>query len=126
MIPVGVPMTPAELRTAHDAIGVSTEFIAAAIGCHVNMIWRYESPKRGQAVPDKVAEVVRDLVTEFDAAADRLVELAKASEDGALPRFAEIEDFYAAIPSMDGWGERTQGLLVAEAQRRHLTAIEYR
>ena len=118
-------MTPAELRTAHDALGVSTELIAARVDCHVNMIWRYESPARTAPIPEHVADAMRDLLTDFDLAAERLAIEVRASESGVIPRYADLAAFYAAVPSMDGWGERSQGLLVSEVQRRIQATVDY-
>lgn len=118
-------MSPAELRTAHDALGVSTELIAERIGCHVNMIWRYEHPDRQRPVPLKVEEAVRDMLNDFDVAAERIAAEVEVRGEGFVPRYTSAAVFDQAVPELAGWGERSQGLLVAEVQRRLQLPVEY-
>lgn len=118
-------MTPGELRTAHDALGVSAEFIAAKVGCHVNMIWRYEAPQRAGDVPDHVAEAVRDMLNDFECAAERIAAEVEASEDGAIPRMWTEEDRDEHAPEIAGYGPAAYGLLIAEVQRRTVRPVEF-
>lgn len=110
-------MNAAELRTAHDALGVSTEFLAERIGCSSQMVWRYESPKRAADIPERVAEVVRDLLNDQECAIERITEEVMR-DGGDIPRYTELAAFYDAVPEMDGWGANAQGLLIVEVQRR--------
>ncbi len=110
-------MTPAELRTAHDALGVSTEFLADRLGISSQQVWRYEHPGRTADVPDRVAEVIRDLLNDQDVAAERITE-ELAQSDEPIPRYVSMDDFDMAVPEMAGWGPNAQGLLIAEVQRR--------
>jgi transcriptional regulator with XRE-family HTH domain len=121
-------MSPAELRTAHDSLGVSAKFLADRIGCHVNMVWRWESPERTSEVPSYAEDVVRDLLNDFDLAAEELANEVRRSESGAIPRYSTLEAFEAAIPALAGWGVFTIGQLTAEVARRlpATTRIEYR
>lgn len=118
-------MTPAEFRTYHDALGVSADFVASEIGVHINMIGRYESPTRRLPVPDQAADVMRHLVTSWDAAADRLAAQCRRPGVDVIPRHVELETFYERVPELRGWGVVAQGLLLAEVQRRVQLGIEY-
>lgn len=108
-------MTPAELRTAHDALGLTADFLAERAGLHVNMIWRYEHTSRKGDVPVDVAITVRALSVEMDAAADRLAD--ELAEEEELPRYVAAEDYWMAVPELDGWPRESQGILLAEVQR---------
>lgn len=110
-------MSPAELRTAHDALGVSTDFLAERLGISTQQVWRYESPKRTADVPERVAEVVRDLLNDQECAVERLA-AELAGTDDPIPRYVLMEDFDMAVPEMAGWGASAQGLLIVEVQRR--------
>lgn len=109
-------MTPAELRTAHDALGVSTDFLADRLGISAQQVWRYESPKRKADIPERVAEVIRDLLNDQECAIERIAsELAESDEP--IPRYVSMDDFDMAVPEMAGWGPNAQGLLIVEVQR---------
>lgn len=118
-------MSPGELRTAHDSLGVSAEFIAAKVGCHVNMIWRYETPRRVADVPDNVAEVVRDMLNDFDCAAERIATEVELDPDGSIPRMVTQEDRDEHAPEIKGYGPTSYGLLIAEVQRRTVRPVEF-
>ena len=109
-------MTPAELRTAHDSLGISTELLAERAGYSVQMIWRYESPSRTEPVPERVEEAVRDMLNDFTVATERIA--AEVIESGeAIPRYTSTEAADAAVPELAGWGARSHGLLVAAVLR---------
>ena len=110
-------MSPADLRTAHDALGVSTDFLADRLGISAQQVWRYENPKREADVPERVAEVVRDLLNDFDCAVERIAEDVAASDD-AIPRYVSMDDFDMAVPEMRGWGPSSQGQLIVAVQAR--------
>ena len=118
-------MTPPDLRTAHDALGVSAETIAAIVGCHVNMIWRYESPSRTADVPDHVADAVRDMLNDFECAAERIAAEVAESEDGTIPRATTAQGRDDHAPEIAGWGAAAYGLLIAEVQRRTVRPVEF-
>lgn len=118
-------MSPAELRTAHDSLGVSAEFIAARVGCHVNMIWRYENPNRKADVPDHVADAVRDMLNDFECAAERIAAEVEDDADGSIPRMVTEEDREEHAPEVKGYGLATYGLLIAEVQRRTVRPVEF-
>jgi transcriptional regulator with XRE-family HTH domain len=110
-------VTPAELRTAHDALGVSTEFLAERLGISSQQVWRYENPKRTADIPERVAEVVRDLLNDQECAVERITSELAASDD-PIPRYVSMDDFDMAVPELRGWGPNAQGLLIVEVQRR--------
>lgn len=118
-------MTPAEFKTAHEALGVSTAFLADRIGVSSGRIWEYESPNRRKPVPDHAAEIMRELVNTFDTAAERLAAEVKLGGSEFVPRYADLERFEAAVPELAGWGALTQGLLVAQVQRDLRVPVEY-
>lgn len=112
-------MTPAELKTTHDALGLSAEFIAARAGVHVNNVWRAESPSRTTDVPASIAETMRDLANDYALAHSRLWE--ELAHEDELPRYADAEDFWMAVPELRGWPRESQGILlssVADAMER--------
>lgn len=117
-------MTPAEFKTAHDALGLSGEFIAGRIGVHPNMVGRYEHPDRKGEVLEGPTRVMRELLAAWESSVDTLAAQAKAR--GHIVRRIEIEEFYRDAPEMYGWGATAQGLVLAEVQRRLQLSIEYR
>lgn len=118
-------MTPAEFKTAHESLGLSTAFIAERCGVVVGRIWAYEHPERKTDVPDHAAEVMRGLLVDFDASADTLEEAVRVTAEGFIPRHVKLSEFEEMLPAMTGWGTLSQGLLLAEVQRRLRTSIEY-
>lgn len=116
-------MNPAELKTHHQALGVSTEFLAERIGCHVNLIWRWEHPSRTIPIAPHAEAAVRQLLNDREAALERLT--VELRDWGSLPRYADLADFDAAVPEMAGWGDAAQGLMLAELQARLQAPIEY-
>lgn len=115
-------MTPAELRTAHDSLGVSSPFLAKRAGVHVNMLWRYESPERTTSVSAAVEDAVRDMLNDREAAVERIVQEAEGW--AYLPRFADDAAADREVPELAGWGATAHGLLYAEVQAR--TGLEIR
>jgi transcriptional regulator with XRE-family HTH domain len=118
-------VNPAEFKTAHESLGLSTAFIAERCGVVVGRIWAYERPDRAADVPEHAAEVMRDLLNDFHASADRLEQVVKASPEGSIPRHVKLAEFEEMLPALTGWGTLSQGLLLAEVQRRLQTSIEY-
>lgn len=117
-------MTPAEFKTAHECLGLSTEFIANRVGVTVGRIWAYEHPSRTADVPEKAAQVMLDLLNDFDAAADRL-EAEYREEGEEILRHSDLAKFHAAVPELQGWPALSQGLLLAEVQRRTRLPIAF-
>lgn len=109
-------MTPAELRTTHDALGCPASVIADRAGVHVNNVGRYEHQDRRREVPEATQEAVRALREDFENAVRDL--LAVAWEVGYIPRHRDLVEFYEVCPTVRDWGRTTQGLVCAEAQRR--------
>lgn len=110
-------MTPAEFKTSHECLGLSTEFIASKVGVTVGRIWAYEHPSRTADVPDRAAEAMRDLLNDFECAAERLA--SDYREQGeVIQRKVNLQEFYADVPELDGWPALSQGMLLAEVQRR--------
>lgn len=119
-------MTPAEFKTAHESLGLSTAFIAERCGVVVGRIWAYEHPERTAPVPEHAAAVMRDLLVDFDASAEQLHGIVVSGEYEVIPRHVNLSAFETMLPAMTGWGTLSQGLLLAEVQRRLLqTSIEY-
>jgi hypothetical protein len=112
-------MTPAELKTTMEAIGVNRSQVYEAAGIVMQHIYVLTSPKRTLDVPGYVADVVRDLERRFDAAADRLAtDHLSSPEAEALHWHTTAEGFRDAVPELDGWPLSAQGLLLAEVRRR--------
>lgn len=106
-------MTPAELRTAHDALGCPAAVIAERAGVHVNNVGRYEHMSRKRDVPEATAQAIATLQEDFGAA---VVLLADAADElGFVPRHRDLEEFYEMCPTVRGWGRTTQGLVCAMA-----------
>lgn len=118
-------MTPAEYKTAHEALGLTAAYIAQRCGVSVGRIWAYEHHTRTAPVPDHAAEVMRDLGRDADDAIDALILRIEASGAEVIERHVDLERFYALHPSLTGWGNLGQGLLLAEVQRRLQLPIEY-
>jgi len=118
-------MSPGELRTARDSLGVSAEFVAARVGFHVNNVWKYENPRREADVPDRLAEVVRDMLNDFECAAERIAAEVENDQDGSIPRMVTEEDRHEHAPEIRGWGPNSYGLLIAEVQRRTVRPVEF-
>ena len=116
-------MTPADYKTAHEALGLTTAFLAERTGVVVGRIWAYEHHDRTRMVPPPASKVMRELMACWDAAADRLAREARPGE--FIPRQTTPEAFYAAVPELDGWPMEAQGPLLAEVQRRVQLPIEY-
>lgn len=111
-------MTPAEFKTAHEALGLSAEFLSDRLGIHVNRIWAYEHHERRAPVPDHAAEAMRDLLNDFECAVERIASESEGPEVESLPRYVKLERFHAAVPELAGWPLLSQSLLLAEVQRR--------
>lgn len=119
-------MTPAELRTAWDALGVSAQFVAERAGVGVSLVWRHAAVDRGELpVTDRIGDAVRDMLNDWDAAADRLTTELRDTDADSISRHVELDAFYAYAPELRGWGVKAQGLLLAEIQRRLQLPIEY-
>lgn len=118
-------MSPAELRTARDSLGISAEFLAERIGVHINSVWRYEHPNRQADIPEHAAEVVRDMLNDFDCAAERVAAEVEADPDGSIPRMVTTEDQEEHTPELKAWGPNAYGHLIAEVQRRTVRPVEY-
>lgn len=118
-------MSPAEMKTLHEGLGVSTAFLADRIGISQGRVWEYESPTRAIPVPEHAAEVVWGLAEDFRAAAARLAAEVKLGGSRAVPRYVALEDFEEQFPALTGWGALTQGLLVAEVHRTTGAPVEY-
>lgn len=111
-------MRPATFKTARESMGLTGAFVAERIGVTVGRIWSYESPDRTLDVPAHAAEVMTNLLLDFEMAADFLAEGASAPEAESITRHTDVEAFYRAVPALDGWGEISQALLLAEVLRR--------
>lgn len=118
-------MTPAELKTAHEGLGLSTEYIARRIGVTVGRVWAYEHPSRTAAIPDHAAEVMRDLLNDREAAVATITEHLRGEHAEVIQRHASLAAFYAEHPDLNGWGGLAHGLILAEVQRRLQLPIEY-
>lgn len=118
-------MTPAEFKTAHEALGVSTAFLAERIGVSSGMVWKYESTARTAEVPDHAEDVMRGLLNDWEAASDRLTAEVRDAEDGVIVRSVDLGEFYMRVPELRGWGALAQGLLLADVQRRCQAPIEF-
>lgn len=116
-------MNPAEFKTGHESLGVSTDFLTKRVGVNATTIWKYERTDRGLPVPEHAAEVMRGLLDDFESAVERTS--AEAVERGWILRHVPVEAFYEAVPELAGWGPLAQGLLLAEVQRRVSLPIEY-
>lgn len=120
-------MNGAELKTAHEALGVTTQFLADRIGVHISVIWKWESPTHRLTPNERAEEVLNELLADFELAADELAQYAEQPEVESIPRYLNLTEFYDASPALRDWGQLSQGLLLAEVQRRVPgVRIEYR
>lgn len=118
-------MRPAEFKTAHELLGVSTKFLAGRCGVVSTRIWAYEATDRVPDVPEHASEAMRDLLNDRECAVVKLIEHLYDTEADAIPRHTDLEEFYSVVPEMRGWGALAHGLLLAEVQRRVQLPIEW-
>lgn len=115
-------LSSAELKVAHESLGVSTAFLAERTGKSSRMIWHYE--RRGGVVPDDVARVVIDLVNTRDETVESIISWLVAYDADVIER-TSLEQFEHDRPAMAGWGEQAYGLVLAEVQRRLRLPIDW-
>lgn len=118
-------MTPAEFKTAHEALGLTTEYIAKRIGVSVGRVWAYEHPARTAPVPEHAAEVMRDLVIDAERAVESVILRMQGSGTDVIERHIDPAQFFGHHPGLTGWGGLAQGLILAEVQRRVQLPIEF-
>lgn len=111
-------MSPAEFKTAREALGMSAEEVAARMGVTRKTIYGLESPARTLPVPERHVEFLRGLQKEFDAAVRR-----GARKGGAVLRYADEEAFQKAYRT--GLPFSTQGAILAEVARATGAQITY-
>ena len=113
-------LTPAELKTWREALGLSTEWLAQRTGVSVRTVQHWESPKG--SVPDDVSELMNDILWFCKEMAD--LELKRASN--VLLRFKTNEEFHKNIPSFDFLTYKAHAaiLFLAQMQNPDLV-IEY-
>jgi hypothetical protein len=112
-------MTPAELKTKMEALGVHRSQVYERAGIVMQHIYVLSSPKRTLDVPEYVAAVVLELEQDAEAAADRLAtEYLSDPEAEVLPRYTSLADFHRHVPELDGWPLDSQGPLLTEVCRR--------
>lgn len=121
--PAAARLSPAEYKTLHEALGVSTRLLAERTGVGSGRIWAYESTTRSIPVPDHAAAVILQMRAEFDEVAARMASMSTRS--GVIERLVNSDEFEERYPSMAGWGPLSQGLVVAAAQQLAQTGIEY-
>lgn len=113
------PMTAAEAKTALDALGITHDMLAQAAGISPARLYALVHPNRTLPVPDGLAAAVREHQVAFDTAADRMAtEYLSDPEAEALERHTAVDEFWEAVPELRGWPFQSQGLLLAEVQRR--------
>lgn len=116
-------MSPAEFKTAHESLGVSTAFLAERIGVSSGRIWAYEATDRTLPVPDHAAAIMRQLVREFEEVAAGIARDGKLA--GLIERQADLAAFESTWPTMAGWGPLAQGLAIARAADLAQLPVEY-
>jgi len=100
-----IHMTPAELRTIRQGLGLTPRHIASRAGTHFNVVWRAESPATERPVSEKIATALTELAAEFDS--EVAVAANDAIERGRIYRPATPEAFYATHPALSAWPERS-------------------
>lgn len=118
-------MTPAELKTAHESLGMSTANLAERMGVSSGRVWVYEAATRTLDVPEHAAAVVLDLLNDREATAEYLADVIADSELGYIPRHRDLAEFERWAPAMRGWGVLAQGMLIADLQRRLQLPVEW-
>lgn len=110
--PTPPPYTSAQFRTDRDALGLSVDFIASRLGLAPVTVWKYQAAGRDEPIPERVRELIAELDTIAEAAAQRLAEgrgaIRRPSDD------AELDEHY---PDLAGWGVHAFGLVAARAAR---------
>ena len=106
-------MTPAELRTRRQQLGLTPKYIAEIAGLHYNVAWQAEAPASKVVHPD-VAAALSELSDLF------YIEVHKVE---AAPRTPA--SFADAVPALGGWPDKSIGLFYAEVLRRTGLPIEY-
>lgn len=118
------PLTSADVKTALEALGLTHDWLALAAGISPARLYVLVNPDRTDWVPESLATAVREAQVAFDAAADRLAtEYLDNPEREYLLRWRAVDQFWAATPELVGWPFQSQGLLLAEVQRRIDTAV---
>lgn len=118
-------MTPAEYRAAIAALGTSAETVAAFAGVHQNSVLRWSHMSRELDVPPRAAEAMQQMLAARDEAVVALIAETEARGLGAIPWHIDLDAFYAACGSVEGWGIGTQAQVILEAQRRLAMPVEY-
>lgn len=116
-------MTPAEYRAAIAALGTSAEVVAAYAGVHQNSVLRWSHMSRELDVPARAADAMWQMLEAREEAVLDLMH--EADPKGHVPWHTDLDAFYAACPSVDGWGIGTQAQVILEVQRRLVMPVEY-
>jgi len=114
-------MTPADFKTAHEYLGLTTDYLAKRIGVSIGRIWAYEHPERTAHVPDHAAAVIDDLLLARQHAAQKLASWCIMAGYAAIPRYRDQIELEQLVDGIDGWGPLAQGLIIADAQ--HITGL---
>lgn len=122
-----ITMTPADFKTAVESLGLTHEFVATAVGVSAQRVFLYGDPRRLIDVPQNAADTLRSMLRDFEIAADRLAAEIQTPEVECVPRYITEDEFWAAVPELQGWPLSSQAMLLAEVQRRteHSLHIEY-
>lgn len=115
-------MTPAELRTRRQDLGLTPRYIAEIAGLHYNVAWQSEAPASKGVHPD-VAAAFSELLDLFNIEVHK-VELA-ARIAGKIERPRTPAAFAKVVPALRGWPDKSIGPFYAEVLRRTHLPIEY-
>lgn len=118
-------MTPAELRTKRQAIGLTPKHIAERAGVHHNVVWRAES-----SASARVSEAAQLAHAAYDGLAAEFYDAVHTEEKasrkrGHIERARDAAEFAKLHPTLASWPERSIGLFYAEVERRTHLPIEY-
>jgi transcriptional regulator with XRE-family HTH domain len=116
-------MTPAELKTIREAVGLSVPDLAALAGVQERSVRYWESGR--SAVPDDVASIVTRLDQQLAGTTRQLVDLVReqiqamggqAPADIVLLRYRENADLWRFRPDMKPFPTATHGALLARCR----------
>lgn len=117
-------MTKAQFKTIREGIGATPAQVAKLAACHMNLIWRAESPVYpDKPIPENVEKAINTLAERFAMTRARLV--AEAVKAKRIVRPATKEDAAAMIPELVGWPDRSIGLLYSGVHAHTLLPIYY-
>lgn len=121
-------MSPAELKTLRESLGLTAQWLADAVGVRLRTVQYWEAGR--QKAPADVAELLRGMDERYERASteavrlvqDRMVAMGGPPEVVDLWRYRKAEDLWADRPDMHGLPVTSHAALLARTRRKLLDA----